>query len=146
MTLMIVFLLAMNLVLATGLGMLWLRSYSWCEKSMELEERLEGRMQDLEARVVNLETAKTVQEPAAEESESWIQKRLQTREARKVVPERYKLAVNMAGSGMDLHKVAETIGISPHEAEQMVSLARLAESNTEEDVLEPAAVKESEPK
>ena len=146
MTLMIVILLAMNLVLATGLGMLWLRSYTWCEKSMELEERLEGRMQGLETRMGNLETAMTGQEPAAEGSESWIQKRLQTRETRKVVPERYKLAVNMAGSGMDLHKVAETIGISPHEAEQMASLARLAESNPEEDGFEPGSVKESEPK
>ena len=145
MTLMVVLLLAMNLVLAAGLGMLWMRSHMWCEKSMDLEQRLQGRMYELEGRIHELETRETVQGFAPEGNISWIKDRLQTKEGVQAVPERYRLAMNMAGTGMDLQEVSETIGISPHEAKQLTSLAQLARTSQIGHTSPTDATKEWEP-
>lgn len=124
---MVVLLLTMNSVLAVGLVVLWIRSRSWCESSVDLEERLEGRMHGLESKVAELETSLQTHAPTEADWNAFIVKQRQETQGKdKGVPERYRLAVNMAANGMDLQEISEVIGISTHEARQLMSLARLS--------------------
>ncbi len=134
MILMVVLLLIMNCVLATGLGILWFRSRSWCENSIELEDRLKGRMHGLESRLADLEATRGEDSPVSPDwNAAEINKRLENREVTKGIPERYRLAVSMAESGMDLHQISKSIGISNHEAEQLMNLALLSRPEPYED-------------
>ena len=134
MILMVVLLLVMNCVLATGLALLWLRSRSWCEGAMDLEERLNSRIQGLEVRMEEMDSSKCDQIGFSPDcSPAAISRRLETREVTQEIPERYRLAVCMAENGMDLQQISETIGISHFEAEQLMNLARLSRKELHED-------------
>lgn len=132
MTLMIVLLLIMNVFLAFGLIMLWLRSQIWHAKFLELETGLMEHLHQLEARLsCKSKTQDQEASTAYEWLQKWIDSQKQAGSMRSSLPERYKLAVNIAGNGFDLHQLYNAIGISNYEADQLASLAKLAQRSDE---------------
>ncbi len=132
MTLMIVLLLIMNVFLAVGFIMLWFRSQICHAKFLELEAGLMERLHQLEAK---LSCKSKTQEQEASSAYEWMQKRIdnqkQAGSMRSALPERYKLAVTMADNGFDLQQLYNALGISNYEADQLASLAKLAQRSAE---------------
>ncbi|MFO7877350.1 MAG: hypothetical protein R6U55_12290 [Desulfovermiculus sp.] len=143
MTLMVVFLLALNFVLAAGLIILWLQYHTWSEKSEEVIGQVQNEIHDLEARMTHMEKTAQSQGPDSEWPKDWFLNPLPGRSNH--VPERYRLAINMADNGMDVTHLTQALGVSKYEADQLANLARLAQQSKYQDVQDQALSKDSDP-
>lgn len=143
MTLMVVFLLALNFVLAAGLIVIWLQYHTWSEKSEEVIGQVQIEMHALEARMTQMEKTAKTQGPDTQWPKDWF---LNPQPGgRSQVPERYRLAINMADKGMDVNHLSQALGVSRYEADQLANLARLAQQSTYQHVQDQALSKDSDP-
>ncbi len=127
-------LLGMNTVLALGLVLLWRAQQRLKAENGTLRQEVEHahqRIGELSEQVADLVArpapqASSSPEPVVAERE--IKNRLETVQNQpKQMPDRYKAAVNMAGTGMDSEQIAEMLGLSSHETQQLAALAQISQ-------------------
>lgn len=140
---MVVFLLVLNFVLAAGLIIIWLQSHTWSQKSEEAIGHVQVEMHDLEARMAHMEKTAKSRGPDSEWPKDWFSNPLPG--GRGQVPERYRLAINMADNGLDAHQLSQTLGVSRYEADQLANLSRLAQQSKHHDVQDQALSKDFDP-
>ena len=127
-------LLGMNTVLALGLVLLWRAQQRLKAENRTLRQEVEQarqRLGQLAQEVSDLEACPVPQARSTSESvvaEREIKNRLEmVQNQPKQMPDRYKAAVNMAGTGMDSEQIAEMLGLSAHETQQLASLAQISQ-------------------
>jgi len=127
-------LLGMNTVLALGFILLWRAQQRLKVENGTLRQELEQahqRIGELNVQVADLEARPAPQAPSSPEpvvAEHEIKNRLETAQNQpKQMPDRYKAAVNMAGTGMDSEQIAEMLGLSSHETQQLAALAQISQ-------------------
>ena len=132
---MVAALLGMNTVLALGLVFVWRSQQRLKAEAVTLKDNLHQARARVDALTEQVRQQAQQPSPAAQEpqpspvvAQQDIKSRLESAQSQpKQMPDRYKAAVNMAGSGMGSEQIADMLGLSAHETEQLAALAEISQ-------------------